>query len=116
MPVQPAPLEQVAETTGGAAYEAATATELSDAYERIQDSLGDTLGEEIEIVNELTWQWAAARPRADRRRLGAGDVVAPRHGLTARPPSAATRPSARAPSRGPRSTRAADARMRPVSR
>ena len=45
--------------TGGAAYEAATGTELSDAYERIQDSLGDTLGEEIEIVTELTWRWAA---------------------------------------------------------
>jgi Ca-activated chloride channel family protein len=59
VPVQPAPLEQVAETTGGAAYEAATATELTDAYERIQDSLGETLGEEIELVNELTWQWAA---------------------------------------------------------
>jgi Ca-activated chloride channel family protein len=60
VPVQPAPLEQVAETTGGAAYEAATATELSDAYERIQDSLGETLGEEIEMVTELTWKWAAA--------------------------------------------------------
>ena len=60
MPVQPEPLEQVAETTGGAAYEAATATELTDAYERIQDSLGDTLGEEIEVVTELTWKWAAA--------------------------------------------------------
>ena len=59
VPVRPEPLEQVAETTDGAAYEAATATELSDAYERIQDSLGETLGEEIEIVNELTWQWAA---------------------------------------------------------
>ena len=59
VPVQPEPLEQVAETTGGAAYEAATATELSDAYERIQDSLGETLGEEIEMVTELTWQWAA---------------------------------------------------------
>lgn len=60
VPVQPGPLEQVAETTDGAAYEAATATELSDAYERIQDSLGETLGEEIELVNELTWRWAAA--------------------------------------------------------
>jgi Ca-activated chloride channel family protein len=59
VPVQPAPLEQVAETTGGAAYEAATATELTDAYERIQDSLGETLGEEVERVAELTWRWAA---------------------------------------------------------
>lgn len=59
VPVQPAPLEEVAETTDGAAYEAATATELGDAYERIQDSLGETLGEEIERIDELTWQWAA---------------------------------------------------------
>ena len=34
VPVQPEPLEQVAEVTGGAAYEAATGTELADAYER----------------------------------------------------------------------------------
>jgi Ca-activated chloride channel family protein len=60
VPVQPEPLEQVADVTGGAAYEAATGTELSDAYELIRDSLGDTLGEEIEIVTELTWRWAAA--------------------------------------------------------
>lgn len=60
VPVQPAPLEEVADTTDGAAYEAATATELSDAYERIRDSLGETLGEEIERVDELTWRWAAA--------------------------------------------------------
>lgn len=59
VPVQPAPLEQVAEVTGGAAYEAATGTELEDAYARIQDSLGDTLGEEQEIVTENTWRWAA---------------------------------------------------------
>ena len=59
VPVQPAPLEEVAATTEGAAYEAATATELNDAYERIQDSLGETLGEEIEVVTELTWRWAA---------------------------------------------------------
>jgi Ca-activated chloride channel family protein len=59
VPVQPGPLADVAETTGGAAYEAATATELGDAYDRIQDSLGATLGEEIETVTELTWRWAA---------------------------------------------------------
>ena len=84
VPVQPAALEQVAEATGGAAYEAATGDELDDAYERIQDSLGETLGEEIEIVKELTWQWARHRPGADRRCLGPVDVVAARHGLTAR--------------------------------
>lgn len=58
--VQPGPLADVAEVTGGTAYEAATSAELQDAYERIQDSLGDTLGDEIEIVKELTWRWAAA--------------------------------------------------------
>ena len=57
---RPEPLAEVAEVTGGAAYEAATSAELGDAYERIRDSLGDTLGEEIEIVTELTWRWAAA--------------------------------------------------------
>jgi Ca-activated chloride channel homolog len=59
VPVFPEPLEQVAELTGGAAYEAATETELAEVYERIREVLGDTLGEEIERVNELTWQWAA---------------------------------------------------------
>lgn len=59
VPVRPAPLEDVAETTGGAAYEAATSAELEDAYGRIQDSLGDTLGEQFEVVTELTWWWAA---------------------------------------------------------
>jgi Ca-activated chloride channel family protein len=59
VPVRPEPLADVAETTGGAAYEAATATELGDAYDRIQDSLGATLGEEVETITELTWRWAA---------------------------------------------------------
>ncbi len=57
--VQPGPLEDVAEATGGTAYEAATGSELADAYDRIQDTLGDTLGEEVETTTELTWQWAA---------------------------------------------------------
>jgi Ca-activated chloride channel homolog len=57
--VQPGPLEDVAEATDGAAYEAATGNELSDAYDRIRDTLGETLGQEIETVTELTWQWAA---------------------------------------------------------
>jgi Ca-activated chloride channel family protein len=58
VPVRPADLELVAETTGGAAFEAATGSELADAYDQIQASLGETLGEEIEIVKELTWRWA----------------------------------------------------------
>jgi Ca-activated chloride channel family protein len=57
--VQPGPLQDVAETTGGTAYEAATGSELADAYDRIQDTLGETLGEEVETVTELTWRWAA---------------------------------------------------------
>ncbi len=60
VPVRPADLELVAQTTGGAAFEARTGTELADAYDDIQASLGDTLGEEIEIVKELTWRWAMA--------------------------------------------------------
>ena len=59
VPVRPEPLAETAELTGGAAYEAATPAELEDAYERIRNSLGETLGEEIEIVTELTWRWAA---------------------------------------------------------
>ena len=59
VPVQPGPLQEVADATGGAAYEAATGTELQDAYERIRESLGETLGEEIEVITEQTWRWAA---------------------------------------------------------
>ncbi len=58
VPVRPADLELVAETTGGQAFVAETGDELADAYGQIQESLGETLGEEIEIVDELTWQWA----------------------------------------------------------
>lgn len=60
VPVRPAELEQVAEVTGGEAFEAQTGNELADAYDEIRASLGETLGEEIEIVRELTWQWALA--------------------------------------------------------
>ena len=58
VPVSPAALEDVAERTSGASYEAATESELADAYDQIRDSLGETLGDEIEIVSELTWRWA----------------------------------------------------------
>ena len=37
---------------------AETGGELAAAYDQIQMSLGETLGEEIEIVEELTWRWA----------------------------------------------------------
>ncbi len=60
VPVRPADLEMVAETTGGEAFVAETGDELADAYSSIEGSLGDTLGEEIEIVKELTWAWALA--------------------------------------------------------
>jgi len=60
VPVRPADLELVAETTGGQSYVAETGDELADAYTDIQSSLGETLGDEIEIVKELTWQWALA--------------------------------------------------------
>ncbi len=33
--------------------------ELADAYERIEAILGETLGEEVEVVTERTWIWAA---------------------------------------------------------
>lgn len=60
VPVRPAELEQVAEVTGGQAFEAQTGNELADAYDQIRESLGDTLGEELEIVKELTWRYAMA--------------------------------------------------------
>ena len=59
VPVKPEPLRAAAEATGGQAYEAATATELSDAYERIEEVLGETLGDAVEVVTEQTWIWAA---------------------------------------------------------
>ena len=59
VPVKPEPLQAAAEATGGQAYEAATSTELADAYERIEAVLGETLGEEVEVVTERTWIWAA---------------------------------------------------------
>jgi Ca-activated chloride channel family protein len=60
VPVRPAELEQVAETTGGEAFEARTGDELASAYDQIAESLGETIGEPIEVVTELTWQWALA--------------------------------------------------------
>lgn len=60
VPVRPADLEMVAETTGGRAFEARTGDELADAYDQIAESLGETLGDPVEIVTELTWRWALA--------------------------------------------------------
>ena len=60
VPVRPADLEMVAQTTGGESFVAQTGDELANAYSSIQNSLGETLGEEIQIVKELTWAWALA--------------------------------------------------------
>ncbi|MGB0112755.1 MAG: hypothetical protein WBP59_06010, partial [Ilumatobacteraceae bacterium] len=60
VPVAPEELEIVAESTGGQAYEAQSGDALADAYDEVSNSLGDTLGEEIEITKELTWRWALA--------------------------------------------------------
>jgi Ca-activated chloride channel homolog len=58
--VQPQELQIVADATGGQAFEARTGNELAEAYDQVRESLGETLGEEIEITKELTWQWALA--------------------------------------------------------
>ncbi len=60
VPVEPTELEVVAEATGGQAFEAQDGSELADAYDQVRASLGETLGEEIEITKELTWRWALA--------------------------------------------------------
>jgi Ca-activated chloride channel family protein len=60
VPVRPADLELVAETTGGESFEARTGDELASAYDQIAESLGETIGDPIEIVTELTWRWALA--------------------------------------------------------
>jgi Ca-activated chloride channel family protein len=60
VPVSPADLQQVAELTGGQAFEAQTGDELTSAYDQIAESLDQTIGEPVEIVNELTWKWALA--------------------------------------------------------
>jgi Ca-activated chloride channel family protein len=57
--VEPEELQGVAELTGGQAFEAQNSDQLAEAYDAVRDSLGETLGEEIEITRELTWQWAA---------------------------------------------------------
>jgi Ca-activated chloride channel family protein len=60
VPVRPAELEFVAEATGGEAFTAETGDELAAAYDEIASSLGETIGEPVEVVTELTWRWALA--------------------------------------------------------
>jgi Ca-activated chloride channel family protein len=60
VPVRPEPLADTAELTGGEAFEARTGDELADAYDQISESLGETFGEAVEVIVELTWRWALA--------------------------------------------------------
>ncbi|HSL74133.1 MAG TPA: VWA domain-containing protein [Ilumatobacteraceae bacterium] len=60
VPVRPDDLAQVAEATGGEAFEARTGDELAIAYDQIAASLGETIGEPIEVIEELTWRWTLA--------------------------------------------------------
>lgn len=60
VPVRPEELAQVADTTGGEAFEARTGDELASAYDQITESLGTTIGEPVEIITELSWKWALA--------------------------------------------------------
>ena len=59
VPVQPAPLEEVAETTGGAAYEAATATELTTPTSGSRTASARRSARRSSGSREPTWQWAA---------------------------------------------------------
>ena len=60
VPAQPEPLAEVADTTGGQAFEAGSETELSDAYDDIDELLEETIGEEEEVITEQAWKWALA--------------------------------------------------------
>lgn len=60
VPVRPADLEAVAKATGGEAFQARTGDELASAYGSIAKSLGTTIGAPVEVIVELTWQWALA--------------------------------------------------------
>ena len=59
VPVQPGPLQEVAEPRAARPTRRRRAPSWQDAYERIRESLGETLGEEIEVITEQTWRWAA---------------------------------------------------------
>lgn len=60
VPVRPEDLALVAEMTDGQAFEARTGDELASAYGQIAESLGTTIGEPVDVITELTWQWALA--------------------------------------------------------
>lgn len=60
VPAQPEALEEVADISGGEAFEAGSETELAGAYDQIDELLEETIGEEEEIVTEQSWKWALA--------------------------------------------------------
>lgn len=60
VPVRPADLQLVAEETGGESFEAQTGDELASAYDQITESLGETIGDPVEVISELTWKWSLA--------------------------------------------------------
>ena len=51
VPVRPADLELVAETTGGQAFEARSGDELASAYDQIAESLGETIDRKSTRLN-----------------------------------------------------------------
>lgn len=59
VPVRTEELDNVAEVTDGKSFAAESGQELADAYDDISGLLGETLGDEVEVVSELTWRWAA---------------------------------------------------------
>jgi Ca-activated chloride channel family protein len=58
VPVKLEELQQVADTTGGQAFAAPSASDLADAYDAISEELDITLAEPEEIVLELAWRYA----------------------------------------------------------
>lgn len=60
VPVRTEEMRAVAERTGGLAFEAQTVEDLAEAYEEIRTQLGETLGEDVEVITERAWWWALA--------------------------------------------------------
>lgn len=60
VPVRTEEMRAVAERTGGLAFEAQTVEDLAEAYDEIRTQLGETLGEDVEVVTERAWWWALA--------------------------------------------------------
>jgi len=60
VPVKYPELANAADVTGGEAYEAPTSDALQDAYDSIEEDLGTSVGDPVEVQTEQTWAWAAA--------------------------------------------------------